>query len=547
MMDSKRHVALTVALLVLASTASAQHESHGGAPPEKLGKVHFENSCSGAVQADFDRAVALLHSFWWSAAIDGFRGVIAKDTTCATAYWGIALSQRGNPFAGGPSARIVQDGLATVERGKALGAKTPREGAYIGAVEKLYKDADKLDWRARAVAYEKAMEEVARAYPSDTEASIFYALAVSANAPPTDKSYANLLKAAAILEKEFAKQPDHPGLAHYIIHSFDVPPLAPRALAAARSYAKIAPSAPHALHMPSHTFTRVGSWQESIDTNIASAEAARKANAPGEVLHAFDYQAYAYLQTARDGAAKRVLDQLEPIATLPNEGGQGLAGSFALAAIPARYALERHSWGEAAALQPRKSPLPYTEAMTHFARALGAARSGNAAAARSDVERLAALRDALKQAKDDFWTEQVEIQRKASEAWVLFADGKKDEALVQLRAAADQEDLTEKSAVTPGPLAPARELLGEMLLEANKPSEALTAFEATTKKEPNRFRGVYGAARAAELAGDKAKARQYYAQLLTICERADAERPELLAARKFLGKAAPTAAAAAKR
>jgi len=461
--------------------------------------------------------------------------VLAKDPACAMAYWGIALSQWSNPFAAGRSLRLAQDGLATVEKGKAAGPKTAREKAYLDAVEKLYRDSETLEARARAVAYEKAMDELARTYPSDVEARIFYALALSANAPPNDKTYANQLKAAAILEKEFAKQPDHPGLAHYIIHAYDVPALAPRALAAARRYAKIAPSAPHALHMPSHTFTRVGSWQESITTNIASAEAARRANQPGEVLHAFDYQAYAYLQGAQDHAAKKVLDELEAVArTLPSDGVYGLAGSFALAAIPARYALERRAWVDAAALEPRKSPLGYTEAMTHFARALGAARGGRPEAARADVERLIALRDAL-QPKDAYWAEQVEIQRKAALAWALFVEGKQDEGLALLRDAADQEDKTEKSAVTPGPLAPARELLGEMLLEANRPQEALAAFLASTKKEPNRFRGVYGAARAAELLGDKAKARQYYAQLLAISQRADSERPELQEARKFVG------------
>lgn len=537
-MEKPLALVLVAGLCVPAVAVQAQHESHAGAPPEKLGKVHFETSCSAAVRDDFDRAVALLHSFWFPAAISAFQGVLEKDPSCAVAYWGIALSQWSNPFAGGRSPKLAQEGLATVEKGKAVGAKTARENAYLGAVEKLYRDAETLDARARALAYETALEELQRSHPNDVEARIFYALALTANAPPNDKSYAKLLKAAAILEKEFAKQPDHPGLAHYIIHAYDVPALAPRALPAARRYAKIAPSAPHALHMPSHTFTRVGSWQESIETNIASAEAARKAKSTGEVLHAFDYQAYAYLQGAQDQAAGKVLAELDAVArTLPGDGVYGLAGAFALAAIPARYALERSSWSEAAALEPRTGPLGFTEAMTRFARALGAARGGNPQAARREIERLAALRDEL-QPKDSYWAEQVEIQRKVGEAWALFAENEKAKALELLRAAADQEDRTEKSAVSPGPLAPARELLGEMLLEAEKPREALVAFLASTKKEPNRFRGVYGAARAAELAGDKAKARQHYTQLLTICERADGERPELLAARKFLGRPA---------
>lgn len=536
-MRNRNTFVLAVCVCLPAVLAAAQHESHGGAPPEKLGKVHFETSCKPEARADFDRGVALLHSFWFPAAISAFQGVLAKDPSCAIAYWGIALSQWGNPFAG-RSLSVAQDGLSTVAKGKASGATTAREKAYLEAVEKLYLDADKLDARARAGAYERAMDELQRAHPDDVEARTFYALALSANAPLSDKSYANLLKAAAILEKEFEKQPEHPGLPHYIIHAYDVPALAPRALAAARVYAKIAPSAPHALHMPSHTFTRVGSWQESIETNIASAQAARKANSPGEVLHAFDYQAYAYLQGAQDQAARKVLDELQAVAgTLSKDAVYGMVGGFALAAVPARYALERRAWDEALALEPRQGPLGFTEAMTRFARALGAARGGNAGAARAEVERLAALRDELAP-KDAYWSEQVEIQRKAAQAWALFAGGQKTEGLALLREAADQEDKTEKSAVSPGPLAPARELLGEMLLEAGQPKEALVEFLASTKKEPNRFRGVYGAARAAELAGDKAQARQHYRQLLAIGERADSQRPELLAARKFLGRPA---------
>jgi hypothetical protein len=536
-MRSRKIFVLAVLVCLSSALASAQHEGHGGGPPEKLGKVHFETSCKPEVRADFDRGVALLHSFWFPAAISAFQGVLAKDSSCAIAYWGIALSQWGNPFAG-RSLSVAQDGLSTVAKGKAVAGTSAREKAYLEAVEKLYLDAEKLDSRARAVAYEAAMDALQRAHPKDVEARIFYALALSSNAPASDKSYAKLLKAAAILEPEWKKQPQHPGLPHYIIHAYDVPALAPRALAAARTYAKIAPSAPHALHMPSHTFTRVGSWQESIETNIASAQAARKANSPGEVLHAFDYQAYAYLQGAQDQAARKVVDELQAVlATLSKDAVYGLVGGFALAAIPARYALERSDWGEAAKLEPRQGPLGFTEAMTRFARALGAARGGNAAAARTEVERLAALRDEIAP-RDPYWSELVEIQRKGAQAWALFAEGKKAEGLALLREAADQEDKTEKSAVSPGPLAPARELLGEMLLEAGKPKDALPEFLASTRKEPNRFRGVSGAARAAELAGDKAKARELYAQLLAICEKADAERPELVAARKFLGRPA---------
>lgn len=530
-----------VTLALLAAPALAQpHDQHAGAASEKLGTVHFETSCSPAVRADFDRAVALLHSFWYNAAINAFQGVLKADPPCAIAHWGLALSHWSNPFGGMRSRAALERGAAAVAAGQALGAKTDRERAYLAAVGELFKDFDKVDQRTRILAYENATESVSQKYPNDTEAAIFYALAVNQSALPTDKTYANQLKAAAIYEKLLPTQPDHPGLAHYIIHAYDHPPLADRALNAARRYAKIAPSAPHALHMPSHTFTRVGYWQDSIDTNIASAAAARKDNAAAEELHAMDYQTYAYLQTAQDRAARRVLDETALVLArlnldAPGAAAPGVAGLYAAATIPARHALERGAWAEASRLTPRASAFPFTDAITHFARALGAARSGNAAAARADIERLAALRNKLVEAKDAYWSEQVDIQRKGAEAWTLLAEGKKTEAAALMREAADQEDQTDKSAISPGPLAPARELLGEMLIELGQPAQALVEFEKTTKKEPNRFRGVYGAARAAELAVDKVKARQYYAQLIKICEGSDSERPELQQARKMVG------------
>ena len=381
------------------------------------------------------------------------------------------------------------------------------------------------------------MAALAGSYADDVEARIFYALALGQTALPTDKTYANQLKAADILEKEFTRQPEHPGLAHYIIHSFDAPALAARALDAARRYATIAPDAAHALHMPSHTFTRVGSWQESIDTNLASAAAARKDGAASEELHALDYLMYAYMQTAQDAAARRTLDAIAPLAAKIPTSGAGnaappAAGYYAVAAIPARYALERDAWAEAASLRPLQTPFAWANAVTHFARALGAARSGNAAAARADVERLAALRDELSKAGDTYWTEQTAIQHRIATAWVTLAEGRPAEALGLMREAADREDATDKSAVTPGPIKPARELLGDMLLQLNQPAEALVAFEATVRKEPNRFRAVYGAARAAAAAGERQKASGYYASLLQISRGADAPmRQELAEAR----------------
>jgi hypothetical protein len=533
---------LAALLLVSAASASAQHEhQQKGAPPERLGTVHFETSCSPDVKQDFDRAVALLHSFWFSSAIQAFEGVLKKDPTCAMADWGIAMSWWSNPFGGFRPKSSIEKGQAAIESAKAHPPKTDRERDYLAAVETLFKSADTVDQRTRTVAYEKAMEALSSKYPADTEARIFYALALDQTALPTDKTYANQLKAAAILEKEWAQQPDHPGIAHYIIHSYDVPPLAPKALDAANRYAKIAPDAPHALHMPSHTFTRVGYWQESIESNIASAAAARKDNAPSEELHALDYQIYAYLQTAQDEAAKKVVGEAPTIGAkitmnAPGAAAPAPAGFFALAAIPARYALERGAWAEAAKLEPRETAFPWVDAVTHFARALGAARSGDAASAAKDVEKLAALKEKLVQAKDAYWSQQVEIQRQVASAWIAYASGRTEEALGMMREACAMEDQTEKSAISPGPIKPARELFGEMLLEAKRPKEALEQFELTMTKEPNRFRGVYGAALAAREAGDGAKAKKLSQELLQICSKADKPgRPELQSARKASG------------
>ena len=519
----------------VATSAEAQHQHESAGAPQRLGTVHFTTSCAKDVTAEFDRGVALLHSFWFSAAIPSFDKVLEKDPSCAIAYWGIAMAWWGNPFGGFRSPAALERGQAAVEKGRAAAAKTPRERAYIEAVAELYKDYGTVDQRMRTVAYEKAMEKLAAAHTEDSEARLFYALALDQTALPTDRTYANLLKAGALLERELPNQPDHPGIAHYIIHSYDVPPLAAKALDAARRYAKIAPDAPHALHMPSHTFTRLGYWDESIQTNLASAAAARKDNAASEELHALDYQVYAYLQTAQDTAARKVVEAAPAIGArivtnAADNAAPPPAGFYALAAIPARQALERNAWKDAAALAPRESAYPWTDAITHYARALGAARGGDPKAAAADIEKLAALAAALKGKNDAYWANQVEIQRRAATAWMMFAEGRKEDAVTEAREAAAMEDATEKSAVTPGPIKPARELLGEMLLEFGRPAEALAAFEETMTREPNRFRSIEGAARAAQASGNAAKARGYYAKLIELCPRGD--RPDLEAARK---------------
>jgi tetratricopeptide (TPR) repeat protein len=517
--------------------AFAQHEQHG-AGAEKLGTVNFETSCKAETRADFNRAVALLHSFEFRPAAETFTKVLAADPSCAIAHWGLAMCQWGNPFGGIKTGPLLERGRDAAAKGLATGSPTPRERGYIAAVSELYKDAATVPHRNRTLAYAKAMEGLQRDNPNDIEAKIFYALAVNQTALTTDKTYAAQLQAAQILEPLWTKYPDHPGLPHYIIHAYDHPPLAPKALEAARKYATVAPSAPHALHMPSHTFTRVGYWKDSVETNIKSEQTALKQNVIGEALHALDYQAYAYLQMAQDQKAKAVLDRLGPTAAKLDMNAMGgaaapVAGVYARNAVPARYALERGMWAEAAALPAQSSPFPQVDAITHFARALGAARSGRPAAANPDIEKLAALRDALAAAKDAYWTQIVDIQRQIATAWVAYAEGRKDEGLRLMRAAADEEDTTDKSAISPGPIAPARELLGEMLLEAGNAKDALVAFEATMKKEPNRFRGAYGAARAAEAMGNRTAAATFYRQVLEIAKDADDQRPELKRARSF--------------
>ncbi len=533
---------LSILGMVMATTSApiaAQEHDHGstgaetGKPPEQLGKVHFETSCAPAVAPKFDRAVALLHSFWFPVAIDAFNDVLKADPGCAIAYWGISLSQWGNPFgANHRSPQSLQEGWASVQKGLALGPKIPREREYISAVGELYKNGTATDQRSRVINYAKAMEDLAAKYPADSEAQIFYALAVDGTILPTDKTYTVQLKAAAILEKQYELQPDHPGVAHYIIHTYDVPALAPRALAAARRYAIIAPSAPHALHMPSHTFTRVGDWEASIATNIRSRDVAVATDAIAEALHASDYMAYAYLQTAQDRAAKLVWDRAQEISRT-HAGGN----AWAMAAIPARYAIERNDWPAAKALEVHASPsMPQVEAITHFVRALGFAQSGDPKSAGKEIAELERLRNLGTQMKDAYWTEQVEIQRLSASAWAARAEGKTDEALSLIRSASQREDATEKAAVTPGPLKPAREQLGEMLLLANQPAQALKEFEETLTREPRRFRAVYGAAHAAQLAGDRVKARRYYQQLVEICKTSDTDRAELQEARKAVAE-----------
>jgi tetratricopeptide (TPR) repeat protein len=523
-------VAVLMGLLVAVPVRAQQHVGH-----EKLGKVTFANTCDASVQADLNRAVALLHSFWFGAAIKAFNEVAQKDPSCGIAHWGVAMATFDNPFVWPPTPKMLADGSAAVARARAAGAKSLREVDYIAAVEVFYKDYDKVEHRTRAVAYEKAMEQLAARYPDDREAAIFYAIALDATALATDKTYAQQLKAAAILEAAFREQPDHPGVAHYLIHSYDYPAIADRGLPAARRYASIAPSAPHAQHMPSHIFTRRGYWEDSVRSNLASAAASDN---DFDRFHAWDYLAYGYLQLGQDGAARGVLDQ---ILSVEKPNVQNFPVAFALAAIPSRYALERGQWADAArlALSPADFPwarFPQSEAILVFARGVGSARIGNLTQARDDQARLAALRDGLLVAKVGYWADQVDIQRLLVAGWIARAEGRNDDALQLIRAASDREDTTEKHPVTPGPIVPARELLGQLLLDLGRPAEALRELETSQLKEPNRLRGYYGVARAAELSGDVGKAKAQYSQLVVLTAQADTERPEVTQAKAFLAK-----------
>jgi tetratricopeptide (TPR) repeat protein len=543
---------LTAAFLVLffchIPTARAQEtHQHQHEHSEKLGRVHFPVSCTPQAQKQFNRAVAWLHSFEYEEAEKTFTQVTVTDPRCGMGYWGIAMSNY-HPLWAPPNAAELQKGAAAVEKAKAAGARTQRERDYIAALERFYKDYDRLDHRTRTFTYSEAMEELYRRYPSDDEAGVFYALTLIAKGMmASDKSYANEKKAAQILNSVLARQPQHPGVAHYLIHSYDYPALAHLALPAARSYARIAPSSAHAQHMPSHIFTRLGLWQESIRSNL-DAQAAAKAHAirnhmPGawdEQLHAMDYLVYAYLQGAQDKQAQGVLDELYKIRRVDPPD---FKVAYAFTAIPARYALERRQWGEAAKLAFPPGTMEafpwerfrWAEAQIRFARAIGAARTGDTASARQEVEKLADIRQSLDEVKGDYdWGKQVEIKRQVASAWLAYAEGAHEESLRLMRAAAELDDATEKHPVTPGTLLPAREQLGELLLELKQPAAALQEFETSLRIAPNRFNGLYGAARAARLAADQKGAKNYYGKLMVLCRQADGDRAEIEEAKKFL-------------
>jgi Tfp pilus assembly protein PilF len=522
-------VAATVAAVTtLGSCAPGMAQENAD---QKLGTVHFATSCNETAQRRFDRAMRYQHSFWYAESKEIYEEAIKADPECAIAYWGIALSLLNNPHGAVPAPNLPP-GLAAIEKAKAIGAKTPRERDYIDALAVMYVDYDKTPHQARVQSYLKAMEAMAAKYPDDDEAQIFYAITLNVAASPADKSYADQLKGAAILEPIYQRQPQHPGISHYLIHLYDYPAIAAKGLPAALRYSKIAPNAPHAQHMPSHIFTRVGYWKESIAANMASVQAAKANEELGDQLHGQDYLVYAYLQLCQDREARGVVDEIEAAQFDPDSFG----AAFSRAAAPARDRVERGDWTGAANLDVKPSKFPHVMAITYFARAIGAARSGNPAAAKADVARLAEIRDRLREAKNNYWAGQVDVQEQEANAWTLYSDGKHDDALKAMSAAVDAEDNTEKSPVTPGPLAPARELYGFMLLDRGMAKEALAAFEGTMAKEPNRFNGYVGAAKAAQALGDTMKAKAAYERLVALAAGSDSERPTLAAARAFVAR-----------
>jgi hypothetical protein len=516
-------VTLIAALATPIGLAAQEHQHAGG----ELGEVTFPTSCNAAAQTHMHRAVAMLHSFWFPESRKTFEAAATADPTCGIAHWGIALTHFGNPMAGGSTGPSQALGWEAASKALQVGAKSDRDRAYIQAAAALFRDHDKVDARMRMRAYEQAMQAVVQRFPNDTEAKIFHGIFMVATSSPTDLTFAQQKKAADILIPLSRQHPKHPGLTHYIIHAFDSPPLASRALEAARVYADIAPAAPHAVHMPSHIFTRLGYWDESIKSNRRSADLEPT---PGAKSHAADYMVYAYLQQGRDGQAQKVIEEVGG-----NTRGEYLAGalsSYNTFAMPARFALERDDWKSAAALKVTAAP-PSAEAVTHFARGLGAARAGDGASAKQEIAALEKIVADLTTAKDPYWPVVIDAQRMAVAAWVAHAEGRHQDALKLARDAADKEEQVEKHPVTPGPLIPARELLGDILMVHRQPDAALAAYEATLKREPNRARTILGAARAAKAAGKNDIARKYYKALVDLMDPAS-PRPELKEAKQVV-------------
>ncbi len=534
---------LVVSLLFVSAAVSVGQTHHSGT--QTLGKVHFPISTDKqSTQDEFDRGMALLHSFWYYEAVKVFHELSLRDPQCTMAYWGVAMSYFHLLWEP-PSTDEIQKARIALKAARHVGAKTEREQMYIDAIAGYYDAADRDGHRAGLAAYEKAMERLSAAFPQDQEAAILYALALNATALKTDKTFANNKKAGSILLSVFEKQPNHPGVAHYIIHSYDSAPLASMALPAARTYASIAPSVPHALHMPSHIFIRLGLFDENVKTNIESARTAMEAlktTDPSamsfDALHAYDYIVYGYLQNGQYGRAKELIQRISGIKSVDRNNQ---AAAYGLAAMPARFILESSRWEEGLTLEPIPASFPWdafpwTEAIFAFTRSVSAARAGRSSQAHSELAKLDALRQASVEKKDPYWTSQVDILRESAKAWTVYMEGNREEGVRLMRSAADLEDATDKHPVTPGALLPAREMLGSMLLSMNQPEQALKEFETSLQSAVGRLNGLYGAARAAELMGNREKAQAFCRQILAQCEKGDTDLPQVAYAQAQIAK-----------
>ena len=516
-------------LILVAGITAALTCSALGQQDEKLGKLSFPTSCDPKVQAEFERGVAMIHSYWFLIARRTFEGVLREDPNCAMAYWGIALDLLNNSLAVVPPRADAEAAWAALEKARAVGAKTQRERDWIEALSAYFRDHDKLPVNVRLAAYNNAMEQLAQRYTDDYEAQAFYALTLQASASPSDTTYANQLKSVAILEKLYDQNPQHPGVTHFIIHAYDYHPLAEKGIPAARRYATIAPAVPHARHMPSHIYSMVGLWEESIASN-ASALAIQP-----DYYHAADFSVYAHLQLAQDAKAKALMEK--SIATADRGDRPVTFVNFtAKNAMSARYVLERSDWAGAAALPFTSSQYPQPDSLIRFTRGLGMARTGDLAGAKAEIEAIKALRAALEKSNQSYWADRSEEQMLAISAWIALKEGAPDQALRFMRAAADGEDGSVKHVAMENRLYPLRELFAELLLETGQPAAALSEFEAALKQTPNRYRAFLGIARAANAAGDRQKASEYYGKLVDLAKNADTERQEIREAKNFLAQ-----------
>jgi hypothetical protein len=527
--------ALAIAPPAMAQEAEAHHHGLG-----QLGRVSFPVSCAPEAQQRFELAMAVLHSFWWEEGERAFGAVLEADSTCSMAEWGRALNAWGNPFAGGPSGAALAHGAAAAARAAARPLRTPREQGFVNAVAALYRDPDATSNAARLQSYADTMARLYRDIPDDTEIIIYHALALVATAPRTDTTFAQQRRAIALLDPLYEDHPDHPGLAHYIIHSTDTPGLAAHGLNAARRYMRIAPSAPHAQHMPSHIFVRLGLWDETVAANrqafdvaMAHVRATKSPNATSDQLHALDYAVYGYLQRGQDSAARRAVATGQALKIPPAKSG--LVAKYNRTAMAARISLERGDWKSAASFPaPPPAETGVAAVLSRFTRAVGDARSGRPGAARAEVSALDAIARDLERRQETYWARVAGIKRDAADAWVLFQSGDTASGLALAAAAADTEEVTDKHQVTPAELLPARELQADMLLAAGRYAEALAAYRATLAREPGRARSLFGLARAAQLAGDRRGASESYGAYAKAMERSDGARPELAVARTFL-------------